>query len=148
MWCCSCFLKSDMWMWKKWSLCKLLISPRKGANVEGGQIPGATHLHLLDTVQLHHAQDFHNIVHWHWNNLQLLTPQVDGRFSLLHPPEDADEEVVQGPSLQAKFYKNIHWSQVLLCCWPVLSHWCHSWAWAPITAGSRPQAPDVLASIT
>ena len=32
---------------------------------QGGQIPGATHLHLLDTVQLHHAQVLHNIVHWH-----------------------------------------------------------------------------------
>ena len=32
---------------------------------QGGQIPGATHVHLLDTVQLHHAQDLHNIVHWH-----------------------------------------------------------------------------------
>ena len=32
---------------------------------QGGQIPGATHLHLLDTVQLHYAQDLHHIVHWH-----------------------------------------------------------------------------------
>ena len=39
---------------------------------QGGQIPGATHLHLLDTVQLHHAQDLHDIVHWHGDDLQLL----------------------------------------------------------------------------
>ena len=32
---------------------------------QGGQIPGATHLHLLDAVQLHHAQDLHDTVHWH-----------------------------------------------------------------------------------
>jgi len=32
---------------------------------QGGQTPGATHVHLLDTVQLHHAQDLHDIVHWH-----------------------------------------------------------------------------------
>ena len=31
---------------------------------QGGQIPGAIHLHLLDTVQLHHAQDLHDIFHW------------------------------------------------------------------------------------
>ena len=30
---------------------------------QGGQTPGATHVHLLDTVQLHHAQDLHDIVH-------------------------------------------------------------------------------------
>ena len=30
---------------------------------QGGQMPGAIHLHLLDTVQLHQAQDLHNIFH-------------------------------------------------------------------------------------
>ena len=83
--------------------------------MEGGQIPGATHLHLLDTVQLHHAQDLHNIVHWHGNDLQLLTTQVDGRLSLLHPPKKVGEEVVQGLFLQAQVHKNLQWSQVLLC---------------------------------
>ena len=39
---------------------------------QGGQTPGATHLHLLDTVQLHHAQDLQDLVHWHGDDLQLL----------------------------------------------------------------------------
>ena len=47
--------------------------------------------------------------------ISFLTTQVDGRLSLLHLPEDAGEEVIQDPSLQAKVYKNIHWSQMLLC---------------------------------
>ena len=82
---------------------------------QGGQIPCATHLHLLDTIQLHHAQDLHNIVHWHGNDLQLLTTQVYGRFSLLHPPKEVGEEVVQGPFFQGKVYKNLQWSHMLLC---------------------------------
>ena len=50
----------------------------------------------LDTVQLHHAQDLHSAIHRHSDSLQLLAAQVDGRFTLLHPPEDVGEEVVQG----------------------------------------------------
>ena len=40
------------------------LTQERGECGQGGQTPGATHLHLLDTVQLHHAQDLHNIVHW------------------------------------------------------------------------------------
>ena len=29
---CSCFSQTDMWMGKRWNLCKLLTWPRKGAN--------------------------------------------------------------------------------------------------------------------
>ena len=79
--------------------------------------------------------------------ISFLTTQVEGRLSLLHPPKEVGEEVVQGLFLQAQVHKNLQWSQVLLCHWPGLSHWCHSWAWGPITAGSRPHAPEVLASI-
>ena len=32
---------------------------------QGGQTPGATHVHLLDSVQLQAAEDLHDIVHWH-----------------------------------------------------------------------------------
>ena len=41
------------------------LTQERSKHGQGGQIPGATHLHLLDTVQLHHAQDRHDIVHWH-----------------------------------------------------------------------------------
>ena len=41
------------------------LTQERSKHGQGGQIPGATHLHLLDTVQLHHAQDLHHIVHWH-----------------------------------------------------------------------------------
>ena len=32
---------------------------------QGGQLPGAIHFQLLDTVQLHLSQDRHNIFHRH-----------------------------------------------------------------------------------
>ncbi len=48
------------------------LTQQRSKRGQGGQIPGATHLHLLDTVQLHHAQDLHDIVHWHGDDLQLL----------------------------------------------------------------------------
>ena len=41
------------------------VAQERSKRGQGGQIPGATHLHLLDTIQLHHAQDLHNTVHWH-----------------------------------------------------------------------------------
>ena len=41
------------------------LTQERSKRGQGGQIPGATHLHLLDTVQLHHAQDLHDIVHRH-----------------------------------------------------------------------------------
>ena len=41
------------------------LTQERSKHGQGGQIPGATHLHLLDTVQLHHAQDLHDIVHRH-----------------------------------------------------------------------------------
>ena len=41
------------------------LSQERSKCGQGGQMPNAIHLHLLDTVQLHHAQDLHNIFHWH-----------------------------------------------------------------------------------
>ena len=71
--------------------------------------------HSPGHIQLHHAQDLHSAIHGHRDSLHLLAAQVDGGFTLLHPPEDVGEEVVQSPFLQAKIYKNLQWSQVLLC---------------------------------
>ena len=47
--------------------------------------------------------------------ISFLTTQVEGRLSLLHPPKEVGEEVVQGLFLQAQVHKNLQWSQVLLC---------------------------------
>ena len=63
---------------------------------QGGQMPNPIHLHLLDTVQLHHIQDLRDIFHRHCKDGQLLTAEVNGSFSLLHPPEEVDKEVIQG----------------------------------------------------
>ena len=89
------------------------LSQERSKRGQHGQMPGPIPTHL-DTVQLHHAQDLHSAVHGHRDSLQLLAAQVDGGFTLLQPPEDVGEEVVQGPFLQAKIYKNLQWSQVLL----------------------------------
>ena len=45
-------------------------------------------------IQLHHAQELHSAIHGHRDSLQLLTVQVDGGFTLLQPPEDVGEEVL------------------------------------------------------
>ena len=66
----------------------------RGKCGQGGQMPNPIHLHLLDTVQLHHAQDLHNIVHWHCRDLQLLTAEMYRGFSLLHPPKKVGEKVI------------------------------------------------------
>ena len=39
------------------------LSQERSKCGQGGQMPGAIHIYLLDTVQLHHAQDLHNIIH-------------------------------------------------------------------------------------
>ena len=39
------------------------VAQERSKSGQGGQMPGAIHLHLLDTVQLHQAQDLHNIFH-------------------------------------------------------------------------------------
>ena len=69
---------------------------------QGGQTPGATHVHLLDTVQLHHIQDLRDTVQGHCRDHLLLTAQVCSGFSLCHPPGEVGEEVIQGPFLQTK----------------------------------------------
>ena len=39
------------------------LAQERSKHGQGGQMPGAIHIYLLDTVQLHHAQDLHNIIH-------------------------------------------------------------------------------------
>ena len=114
---------------------------------QGGQMPNPIHLHLLDAVQLHHIQDLHDIFHRHCKDGQLLTAEVNGSFSLLHPPEEVGKEVIQGHFLQAKLYVYLQGRQGLMGPWALLSHWCHSKAWEPMGAGSRPHTPEALASI-
>ena len=82
---------------------------------QGGQTPGATHVHLLDTVQLHHIQDLRDTVWGYCRDHELLTAQMYGSFSLLHPPEKVGEEVIRGPFFQGKVCENPQWHQVLLC---------------------------------
>ena len=91
------------------------LAQERSKHGQGGQMPGGVHLHLLDTVQLHPAQDRHNIFHGHFNNFQLLTAQVYGSFPLLHPPDEVGEEIIQGPFLQTKFYEHLQGSHGLLC---------------------------------
>ena len=81
---------------------------------QGGQMPNPIHLQLLDAVQLHHIQDLHDIFHGHCKDGQLLTAEVYGSFSLLHPPEEVGEEVIQCPFLQAKLYVYLQGSQGLV----------------------------------
>ena len=81
---------------------------------QGGQMPNPIHLQLLDTVQLHHIQDLHDIFHGHCKDGQLLTAQVYGSFSLLHLSEEVGKEVIQGPFLQAKLYVYLQGSQGLV----------------------------------
>ena len=45
------------------SLHFVYLAQERSKHGQGGQIPGAIHMYLLDTVQLHHAQDLHNIFH-------------------------------------------------------------------------------------
>ena len=71
---------------------------------QGGQMPNPIDLHLLDAVQLNLFQDLHDIFHRHCKDGQLLTAEVNGSFSLLHPPEEVGKEVIQGHFLQAKLY--------------------------------------------
>ena len=81
---------------------------------QGGQMPNPIDLHLLDAVQLHHIQDFHDIFHRHCKDGQLFTAEVYGSFSLLYPPEEVREEVIQGPFLQTKLYVYLQGSQGLV----------------------------------
>ena len=81
---------------------------------QGGQMPNPIHLQLLDAVQLHHIQDLRDIFHGHCKDGQLLTAEVYGSFSLLHPPEEVGEEVIQCPFLQAKLYVYLQGSQGLV----------------------------------
>ena len=39
------------------------LAQERSKHGQGGQMPGAIHLYLLNTVQLHHTQDLHNIFH-------------------------------------------------------------------------------------
>ena len=71
---------------------------------QGGQLLGETQFHLLYTVQLHHHENFLHIFLGHLNNIHLLTAQVYGGFSLLHPLEEVGEEFLQDLFLKTKFY--------------------------------------------
>ena len=96
-------------MGEKESLHITHLAQERSKHGQGRQMPGAINLHFLDTVQLHPTQDFLNVFHGHCNDLQLLTAQVYGTFSLLHPPDKVDEEFIQVTFLEAKFY--IHLQQ-------------------------------------
>lgn len=39
------------------------LAQERGKHGQGGQMPAAIHIHLLDTVQLHHIQDLSDIFH-------------------------------------------------------------------------------------
>ena len=91
------------------------LAQERSKHGQGGQLPGAIHLDLLDTVQLHLSQDLHNIFHGHGRDAQLPAAQEYGIFSPLHPSAEVGEEGIQGPSLQGKIYEHLQGSQGPLC---------------------------------
>ena len=78
------------------------LTQKRSKRGQDGQMPDPGHLHLLDTVQLHHIQDLRDTVQGHCRDHLLLTAQVCSGFSLCHPPGEVGEEVIQGPFLQTK----------------------------------------------
>ena len=90
-------------------------------------------------IQLHHAQELHSAIHGHRDSLQLLAAQVDGGFTLLHPPEDVGEEVVQSPFLQAKPSVEPSAALWLSSAQPLVPF---------VSLSTRPHAPEVLASMS
>ena len=82
---------------------------------QAGQMPVLVDFYILDTVQLYHTQDLHSIFHRHSKDLQLLTAQVYGIFSLFCPPHEVGKELIHGPFLEAHLYEHLQGSQGLLC---------------------------------
>ena len=59
------------------------LTQERSKHGQDGQMPDPGHLHLLDTVQLHHIQDLHDTVQGHCRDHELLTTQGCAGFSLV-----------------------------------------------------------------
>ena len=59
------------------------LTQERSKGGQDGQMPDPGHLHLLDTVQLHHIQDLRDTLQGHCRDHELFTAQVCAVFSLV-----------------------------------------------------------------
>ena len=59
------------------------LTQKRSKRGQDGEIPDPGHLHLLDTVQLHHIQDLRDTVWGYCRDHELLTAQGCAGFSLV-----------------------------------------------------------------